>query len=165
MQIIYFDTCSLRNIEALKKTIYINLYSLLSQFRIGITSELEIEYGHFKLDLREINFDFYTKMKRQEIEEYKKLYLINEFDDADVSLFIMGKRDGSTIITDDRPLFFQGIACQLDIFLFPNFLLAMVDRGFLKKNMFFKCYRYWEKIGRYSKPILKEIKQQFNLIS
>ena len=91
--------------------------------------------------------------------------IVITFDDADISLFIMGKRDGSTIITDDRPLFFQGISCQLDIFLFPNFLLAMVDRGFLKKNTFFKCYRYWEKIGRYNKAILKEIKQQFHLIS
>lgn len=165
MQIIYFDTCSLRNIEALKNFENINFYPLLSQFRIGITSELEFEYKHFKLDLKQINFDFYTKIKEQEIEEYKEMYHIAEFDDADVSLFIMGKRDGSTIITDDRPLFFQGLACQLDISLFPNFLLAMVDQGFLKKNTFFKCYRYWEKIGRYNKPILKEIKQQFHLIS
>lgn len=165
MQIIYFDTCSLLNIEALRNSTKINLYHLLTQFRIGITSELEFEYNHFKLDLEEINFDFYTKIKEQELEEYKKLYNLAEFDDADVSLFIMGKRDGSTIITDDRPLFFQGISCQLDIFLLPNFLLAMVDRGFLKKNTFFKCYKYWEKIKRYSKPILKEIKQQFHLIS
>ena len=165
MQIIYFDTCSLRNIEALKNSADVNLYPLLSQFRIGITSELEFEYNHFKLDLKEINFDFYAKIKDQEIEEYKKLYHFTEFDDADISLFIMGKRDGSTIITDDRPLFFQGIASQLDIFLFPNFLLAMVDRGFLKKNKFFNCFRYWEKIDRYTKPILKEIKKQFHLIS
>ncbi|MHA1718797.1 MAG: hypothetical protein ACTSWX_16805 [Promethearchaeota archaeon] len=159
MQIIYFDTCSLLNIEALKNSTKNNLYPLLTQFRIGITSELEFEYNHFKLDLEDINFDFYTRIKEQEFEEYKKLYHLDEFDDADVSLFIMGKRDGSTIITDDRPLFFQGISCQLDIFLFPNFLLAMVDRGFLKKNTFFKCYKNWEKIKRYNKPILKEIKQ------
>ncbi|MHA1520769.1 MAG: hypothetical protein ACTSRK_11355 [Promethearchaeota archaeon] len=165
MQLIYFDTCSLRNIEALKNSKNVNLYPLLSQFRIGNTSDLESEYNNYRLDLHNINFDFYAKLDLKEIEDYKRKYHLKEFDDADISLFIMGKRDGSTIVTDDRPLFFQCIACNLDVFLFPNFLLAMADRGFIKKNMFFKCLSFWEEIGRYSKQVLKEIKEQIHSLS
>ncbi len=165
MQLIYFDTCSLRNIEALKNSVNVDLYPLLSQFRIGITSDLEFEYKNYKVELNEINFDFYAKLRTEEIDDYKKKFHLAEFDDADISLFIMGKRDNSTIITDDRPLFFQSISCKLDVFLFPNYLLAMVDQGLLKKTMFFKCLRYWEEIGRYSKQILKELKQSIHSIS
>ncbi len=163
MQLIYFDTCSLKNIEALQNSINVNLYPLIKQFRLGVTSDLEFEYKNYNLSLEDIKFDFYVKVEKQEIEEYRNKYHLVEFDDADVSLFIMGIRDGSTIITDDRPLFFQCIACKINVFLFPNFLLAMIGRGFLKKNTFYKCFKYWEKMGRYSKQVLKEIKHELHL--
>ncbi|MCF2141648.1 MAG: hypothetical protein K9W44_16465 [Candidatus Lokiarchaeota archaeon] len=143
-----------------------NFFPLLSQFRLGITKELEKEYKNFKIynDIP-LNFDFFVNIRKNERLNYLKKYNLEEFDLADQDLFIIAKRDNSTIITNDRPLFLQCYQQHLNGYYLYDFLIAMVYQGRIKKNLLYKCNKHWTKISRFPKSTLDRIKREFHAIS
>ncbi len=161
---IAFDTCVLRRIRDIFERIHLDLRDILYQFKWIFTDELEIEYKNYQLDdFFEIT-GIYVPLSESERISFIDKYLLDTFDPADQDLLLLGLRDEIVIVTDDRDLFLQGSALNLQIFFLWTFMFKLVDTKLLTKNNLHKCYKVWEKDRRYSKQTLKFIKRKIDLL-
>ena len=158
--IFLIDTCFWSHIKDLYDSNIIDLYPIINQFKWGLTEEIKKEIMHFRLDQYiHLNDAYSIPVSKTELENYQKIYFpIKNFDIADQTLIIAGKRDNLTVLTDDGALYMECLAQKIDSFLLPNFSIILVKYGDLEKNSMFKMLRFWEKTKRYSKLQLKRWK-------
>lgn len=152
------DTCAWIRIYDHFLNIKIDFRPILQKFRLITTEFLQQEQQHDHLGEFIILNQILVPFTPEERSKYSSKYILEEFDDADQDLFIVGRRDGSTILTDDRDLFNMCKAFHIPVIQFWAFSLRLVKEDLLTKNQFHQCWKAWEKDKRYSKKTLKLLK-------
>lgn len=156
--IAYTDTCFWNHVKEIKDYLSIDLRIQISEIKWGTTNAVEEELIHHKLDsFVPKDQMFKIPVSESEITYFEKKYpSLNEFDYADQTLIVVGKRDNAIILTDDGDLFIQCQALNISVLLLPQFLLFLVRKSILKKNEAHRCIRFWEENGRYKARDLKK---------
>lgn len=138
--------------------------NIIYRFKWIVTEALEFEYVNYQLDdFFDIN-GIFVPLAKDERTSFIDKYLLQSFDSADQDLLLLGLRDDIVIVTDDRDLFLQGSALNLQIFFLWTFMFKLVDTQLLTKKNLHNCCKLWEKDRRYSKKTLKFIKKKIDLI-
>ncbi len=162
--LLFFDTCALLDINSLIEQEKIDFTELLTPFRLGISHELDKEYENYHLKSL-LQIDFTINIRPEERTTYANKYLLTHLDAADQELFITGLRDASIIISNDRDLILQCQAYQIECHTLWSFLVALVRSNLMPKKTFYKCLHHWQITKRYSKVVLKKIKQIYHTLS
>ena len=156
--IAYTDTCFWSHTKEIYDSLSLDIRLLLSEFKWGMTNAVEQEIIYHKLD-KFLPNDQMLKIPitESEIDHFIGKYpSLSEFDLADQTLIVVGKRDEGIILTDDGDLFVQCQIFNIKALLLPQFLLFLVQNGNLKKTEVYRCIRFWEQKHRYKVRDLKK---------
>lgn len=152
------------HLKELYESLKLDLRPLFSDFRWGITAEIEKELEHYQLgSFFSWRQGYQVPVSEQEIDHFQQMFpTIKEYDLADQTLLIVGKRDHAIILTDDGGLYLECQAMGIRTLLLAQFLLALARDGALEKSEVYRALRFWESVGRYPK---REIKKWYKILA
>jgi hypothetical protein len=156
--LLLIDTCFWNHCMEVQEASIWDFRELLPRFRWGHTSAVLEEIKHHKLDsFVPVDRAMLIPANADEIDSLKRFDpVLSEFDLADQSLLVAGRREQGLVLTDDGPLELECMALDVAAFRLPGFMLKLIQDGLLNKTIFNKCWRFWEETGRYRKPDLKK---------
>ena len=156
--LLLIDTCFWNHCKEVQEAGIWDLRDLLPRFRWGYTSAVLEEIKHYGLDgFVPIDRAMLIPATADEIDSLKRFDpVLSEFDLADQSLLVAGRREKGLVLTDDGPLELECMALDVATFRLPAFMLKLIQDGFLDKTILSRCLRSWEQTGRYRKVDLKK---------
>ncbi|NMC05827.1 MAG: hypothetical protein GYA24_11475 [Candidatus Lokiarchaeota archaeon] len=156
--LLLIDTCFWNHCKEIQEAHVWDFRDLLPRFRWGYTSAVLEEIKHYYLDnFVPVDNAMLVPASSNEIDSLKRFDpVISEFDLADQSLLVAGRRERGLVLTDDGPLELECMALDITTFRLPGFMLKLIQDDLLEKTIFNRCWRLWEKTGRYRKVDLKK---------
>jgi hypothetical protein len=156
--LLLIDTCFWNHSKEVQEAGIWDLRDLLPKFRWGYTNAVLEEIQHHKLDsFVPVGRAMLIPANADEIDSLKRFDpVLSEFDLADQSLLVAGRREQGLVLTDDGPLELECIALGIATFRLPGFMLKLIQDDLLKKTVFNRCLRLWEEAGRYRKIDMKK---------
>jgi hypothetical protein len=156
--LLLIDTCFWNHSKEVHEAGIWDFREMLPRFRWGYTSAVLEEIKHHKLDsFVPVGRAMLIPATADEIDSLKRFDpVLSEFDFADQSLLVAGRREQGLVLTDDGPLELECIALDIATFRLPGFMLKLVQDGLLIKTIFNRCLRLWEETGRYRKGDMKK---------
>jgi len=157
MQYFFFDTCAINHIRELYTNISLDLRNDLMQFRLGITSAVLTEWNHYELNafLDPANC-YHIPIQNEDMAKMIGKYpFFSEFDLADQTLIYVAINESAVIISDDGALNAAIVSINRRALFLPDFIIQLTKSGILKKKVVGQMFRYWEKVARYNKKMLK----------
>jgi hypothetical protein len=160
------DTCFWLHLQDLYAEIKFDIRTIIQKFQWGYSELLKTEYFHFHLDqFIPMDSGYIFPLNTNSLSNYQAKYpAIQELDDADQSIFILGKRDDHIVLTDDSELLMECLGNNIQALRLGPFLLFLAKHGFLSKNPVFKLLKHWETRGTYQKRDLNRWKKDLNLV-
>jgi hypothetical protein len=162
--IFLIDTCFWNHCKELHEASIWDFRDLLPRFRWGYTSAVLDEIHHHQLDdYVPVDSAMVVPANAAELTSLRRFDpIVAEFDPADQSLMVAGRRERGLVLTDDAPLELECMALGIASFRLPAFLLQLICDDFLKKTIFSRCLRLWDETGRYRKIDLKKWRNAFD---
>ncbi|MEX2717242.1 MAG: hypothetical protein Q6353_004975 [Candidatus Sigynarchaeum springense] len=164
--LLLIDTCFWNHCKEVQEAGIWDARDLLPKFRWGYTSAILEEIKHHKLDdFVPVDRAMLVPANADEIDTLKRFDpVISEFDLADQSLLVAGRRERGLVLTDDGPLELECMALDIATFRLPTFMLKLIQDGLLNKTIFNRCWRLWDEARRYRKVDLKKWHAALQLI-
>lgn len=161
------DTCFWSHSYELFAHKILDMNPILSSFRLAFTDAVRDELIHFQLhNFAPIDNIMTVNISDLEFRSISQDY--SHFDKADQSLIVAAqkiRRDHPIILTDDGNLLAELLQRDFPAMRLPVFLLLLVKSGIISKNICAKCFRFWEKVGRFQKKAIRLWKKELAQIN
>jgi len=160
------DTCFWSHVKDLHENDIIDLRPVLDSLNWAITDEVSLEIDRQKLgSFFPHEHAIIIPVTNEQLENTKKqIPTIGEFDIADQTLIVVGRKDEQVVLTDDGELYMECIALGIQTMLLPQFCLSLTLNGMMDKTVVFRALRFWETTRRYSLKFIKKWKNELKEI-
>jgi len=164
--ILFADTCFLSHMQDITEAQIYDFRGLWSQFRWGITPDIEKELDHYNI------FDFFPKIDAYIIpvnaneiaNTFNRYPTLSHFDRADQSLITAAIQENGIVLTDDGDLLIECITIGIRAMSLPVFCLDLVKTELLSKREYYQLLVFWETHHRYAKKDLRRWKKQLQIL-
>lgn len=135
------DTCFWTHAKTLSDSKVYDLRDLQPKIEFGITHQLKKEFKTYLSGYIEIESFSIKSISENELITMNKINpLLQYLDNADQTLFSVGKIYGEIILTDDRDLLNHCISYRIKCFTLSDFVLILVRNEFISKK---KAHQIW----------------------
>ena len=166
VEFVLFDTCVMLEMrDIFEQYEDIDFRSIINKFHWGLTEELRNEYSNYKLDtFLSFKEAYLIPISSEKKATFVSKYLLDTIDGADQDLIFLADYDKATVISNDSDVMFPCENLHLDALFFWEFCIQLVKDHTISKNVYNRCWKYWEQRKRYTKARLKKMKEAINLL-
>jgi len=153
----FLDTCAINHIRELQTNISLDLRKHLLQYRLGLTSAVLKEWNHYSLDIfLDPTNCYHIPIQNEYIDQMLQKYpFFSDFDLADQSLIYVAIFESAVIISDDGALNAAIVSINRKALFLPDLCIQFIKTEILNKKEMMQMLRFWKKVGRYNKQMLK----------